>query len=126
MYLRYSRQRELIEKAVKAQVVHPTADDIYAILKTANENISLGTIYRNLNLLAQTGVIKKLSMPSGSDRFDGELYEHYHVLCTECGQLFDVPLVTMTELDASIQEQTGVTPVSHQILIMGICTKCNN
>ncbi len=122
--MRYSKQRELIESAVKNNRIHPTADDIYTMLKPNNPGLSLGTVYRNLNALAEHGVIRKLPMPNGSDRFDGELSEHYHVICSECGKIFDIELSLMSELDEKIKKQTGVTAVSHQLIINGVCEDC--
>ena len=69
--MKYSRQREIILNTVMENPVHPTADMVYSILREENPNISLGTVYRNLNYLAAEGIIRKITMPEGCDRFDG-------------------------------------------------------
>jgi len=122
--LKYSRQRELVLAEVKSSREHPTADMVYAALKADNPSLSLGTVYRNLNLLAQMGQIHKIGMPEGSDRFDGRTDEHYHMLCQKCGRVYDVQLDTLSELDGQIQSQTGFLVHSHDLIVRGVCRAC--
>lgn len=121
---KYSRQRELIEKAVNEHRNHLSADDVYGLLKPENPNLSLGTVYRNLNTLVTQGVIKKVQIPGGCDRFDGETYEHYHVICRDCGQVFDLKIEIPNEINEEIYEQTGVVVTGYQLIIEGICQGC--
>lgn len=123
--MKYSKQRELIEQTVKTNKIHPTADAIYSILKPLHPNLSLGTVYRNLNTLVEIGSLRKLSIPNASDRFDGELHEHYHVICTTCKKIFDVTLSLNDNLDQIIKEKTGVCTTSHDLIIHGVCASCN-
>ena len=122
--MKYSRQRELVLAEVKSSREHPTADMVYAALKADNPSLSLGTVYRNLNLLAQMGQIHKIGMPEGSDRFDGRTDEHYHMLCQKCGRVYDVQLETLSELDGQIQSQTGFLVHSHDLIVRGVCRTC--
>lgn len=122
--MKFSKQRELIKETVVENNIHPTADDVYAMLKPNNPNLSLGTVYRNLTVLADHGIINRLQIPNGSDRFDGQMYEHYHVICNECGKIFDIKLSLLNELDEKIKKETGITAVSHQLIINGICSEC--
>ena len=69
--LKYSRQRESIKEFLRTRKDHPTADVVYENMKLIYPNISLGTVYRNLSLLADLGEIKKLSSFAGADHFDG-------------------------------------------------------
>lgn len=124
--MKYSKQRQLIENAVIMNRIHPTADDVYVMLKPENANLSLGTVYRNLNLLAENGVIKKLSIPNSSDRFDGDLSEHYHIICNECNKVTDVRLCIKDMLDDEVKKQTGVTGLTYQIVASGVCNDCKN
>ena len=75
--LKYSRQRESIIQYLSATHSHPTADMVYMHVKEEFPNISLGTVYRNLNLLADIGEIIKIPTPDGGDRFDGRTDSHY-------------------------------------------------
>lgn len=122
--MKYSKQRELTLNAVRENIIHPTADDVYAILKPENPSISLGTVYRNLNVLVGNGMINKLKMPSGSDRYDGDLKNHYHVVCDKCGKIYDIGFSVVDELDTKIKIITGVTVTWHQLIIVGICEAC--
>ena len=122
--MKYSRQRELVLAEVKSSREHPTADMVYAALKADNPSLSLGTVYRNLNLLAQMGQIHKIGMPEGSDRFDGRTDDHYHMLCQKCGRVYDVQLDTLSELDGQIQSQTGFLVHSHDLIVRGVCRAC--
>lgn len=82
--LKRSKQRESIKKFLISRYDHPTAETVYMNIKEEFPNISLGTVYRNLSLLADIGEIQKLSTGIGPDRFDGNPKPHYHFICKEC------------------------------------------
>ena len=88
--LKYSRQRESIKEFLTGRTDHPTADFVYENMKQIYPNISLGTVYRNLSLLADLGEIQKLSSFGGADRFDARTVPHCHFMCTRCGRVMDV------------------------------------
>ena len=89
---RFSRQRQLILDTVCSLHCHPTADDIYSIVKSRIPGISLGTVYRNLNVLAEEGLIQKIALGKSTERYDSRLDSHYHMICLKCGRVVDVPL----------------------------------
>lgn len=122
---RYSQQRELIFNTVKQNPIHPSADDIYHIVKKDHPTISLGTVYRNLNYLSDNGYILKIQMPNGADRFDARTEEHYHIICKECGQVFDLSCETK-DLKEKIFQQTGVWCTKFNLLAEGICKNCKS
>ncbi|MGL5438998.1 MAG: Fur family transcriptional regulator [Filifactoraceae bacterium] len=121
---KYSKQREEVRKAIMMNKVHPTADEVYSIVRKTNPNISLGTVYRNLNKLAEHGVIRKIEMPNGSDRFDGMMEPHYHVVCTECGNIHDVELSILDNLAEAVRKSTGAKLSSHNLIMYGVCEAC--
>ena len=123
--MKYSKQRELIYQWVVEHPVHPTADTVYEAVRSQAPRISLGTVYRNLNLLAETGALIKIPVSGGSDRFDGRTDCHYHMVCTQCGQGFDVELPELDQLDSVILERTGFSVTDFQILFQGICGGCS-
>ena len=96
--LKYSRQRESIKHFLAETKDHPTADAVYMHVKKEFPNISLGTVYRNLNLLTDIGEAVKIATPDGGDRFDGRVEPHNHFLCKKCGRLLDLDL-DMTRLN---------------------------
>lgn len=119
--LRYSRQRELIYQTLKSSKEHPTAEMIYQILKPANPSLSLGTVYRNLNLLADEGVV--LRMPFTVDRYDADTSEHPHFLCKSCGNLYDLEMAVGAGLDELVNS-LGYQVERHDLTFRGICKKC--
>lgn len=90
--LKYSRQRESIKNFLIDRYDHPTAETVYLGIKEEFPNISLGTVYRNLSLLADIGEILKISTGTGPDRFDGNPNPHYHFFCKECGSVLDLEM----------------------------------
>ena len=90
--LKYSKQRESIKNFLVTRYDHPTAETVYLNIRREFPNISLGTVYRNLNLLAEIGEIQKLSPGIGPDRFDGNPAPHYHFICRHCGCVMDLTL----------------------------------
>ncbi len=121
--MRHSKQRELILKIVRENRIHCTADDVYQLARQEDSTISLGTVYRNLNLLTEQGFLKKLAMPDGGDRYDGGMHEHHHCVCSECGKVCDV-LYPLPGLPEAVEEQTGMLCRGYQMTVLGICETC--
>ncbi len=120
---RYSRQRELIYNAVRGSKEHPTAEMVYQWLKPANPNLSLGTVYRNLNLLAEEGVL--IRMPFPVERYDADIHPHSHFRCRSCGRVFDMKLPYDAEIDAAAGEmEPGFQITGHDLLFSGQCSQC--
>lgn len=120
----YSRQRELILETVLENRVHPTADAVFARLKPDHPELSLATVYRNLNLLAKSGLLIKIPVPGGADHFDGTLEPHYHMICEKCGAMVDIPKEYVPAFDDTVGEKTGCRISGHAILFYGICKNC--
>ena len=124
--LKYSRQRAAIKEYLSYTLEHPTADTVYLHIKEEFPNISLGTVYRNLNLLADMGEIIKISTPDGGDRFDGRIDPHYHVVCQSCGQVFDLKLDEqhIQAVNELANRYFEGTIESHTTLFSGTCKAC--
>ena len=120
---RNSKQRQLVLEAVKARCDHPTADQIYLDVRTQDDKISRGTVYRNLGLLSDEGQISQVRVPS-ADRYDLRQDRHYHLFCTGCGRVFDAPLPYHAEYDAQIGEETGFQVSRHRLVFEGLCSDC--
>ena len=97
--MNYSYQREKIEECVLNSYIHPKAEDVYEDVRKTLPNISLGTVYRNLNNLSKMGRIKKISMPNHCDRFDKTIKDHYHIHCIKCDKLIDVERIVNKPID---------------------------
>lgn len=124
--LKYSRQRASIKEYLMNTHGHPTADTVYLHVKEEFPHISLGTVYRNLNLLADMGEVTKIPTPAGGDRFDGDTHPHYHVVCTSCGKVIDL-MMGEEYIDSVNQEAEKYFDGkinSHKMLFYGTCEEC--
>lgn len=122
--LKYSRQRESIKACLMSRCDHPTADTIYASIREEFPNISLGTVYRNLNLLVDLGEIQKLNCGDGKDHFDADTSPHYHFVCKRCGAVVDIPMPPLSEVDREAEGCLGAVIDSHTIYFYGTCQDC--
>ena len=126
--MRYSRQREMVLDAVMDNKEHPTADQIYKIVRKRDSKISLGTVYRNLNQLSEAGDLLRIPISDGKDRFDYNQRSHYHLQCTKCGSFTDLPQGVNNSIDtllAGIKKQTGMNVNPERIQLEGLCRTCS-
>lgn len=119
--MKYSKQRELIYEQLKSNPIHPTAEEVYLQLKTHHPNISLATVYRNLNKLAESSIIKKIQGLDASDRFDHNTHEHYHFICEKCRRVYDVNLELLSYINDKVKDHNIK---SFDLLLKGICNNC--
>ena len=122
--LKYSRQRESIKASLMNRHDHPTADALYASIREEFPNISLGTVYRNLNQLAENGIIRRIDGLDGSVHFDHNLCKHYHFICTKCNKVYDVAYDIAPDLADKVLAETGLFVESFDISLKGICPNC--
>lgn len=123
--LKYSRQRESIKTCLMGRKDHPTADALYTSIREEFPNISLGTVYRNLNLLVELGEIQKFSCGDGTDHFDFDTSPHYHFVCRHCGKITDIPVVASENLEKSAGEYVDGKIENHTIFFYGTCKSCS-
>lgn len=124
--LKYSRQRESIKACLMARRDHPTADALYTSIRQQFPNISLGTVYRNLNLLVELGEIQKFSCGDGTDHFDYDTSPHYHFICKACGKIVDLSMKTDVNLEKSACEYVDGTIEGHTVFFYGTCANCSS
>lgn len=124
--LKYSRQREAIKSFLASRKDHPTADIVYTHIREDFPNISLGTVYRNLSLLADRGEILKLSCGDGADHFDACTSPHYHFYCRKCQNVFDLklPNINMEEIDIEASQDFDGQIEGHFLYFYGTCRAC--
>jgi len=122
---KYSRQREAIKSYLAQTKEHPTADTVYMNLRPSYPNISLGTVYRNLNLLAEQGEILKINCQDGSDRFDGNPKPHYHFLCNRCGRVLDLEMEAIDHINVIAGAGFKGKIEGHITYFYGVCPDCN-
>lgn len=122
--IKYSRQRECIKQFLVNRYDHPTAETVYLNVKKEFPNISLGTVYRNLSLLAELGEIQKISTGIGPDRFDGNPNPHYHFFCNQCGSVIDLEMDGIDHINIIAANQFDGEIDGHVTYFYGKCGDC--
>ncbi len=120
-----TKQRQLILEAVRSRADHPSADEIYLDVRERDSRISRGTVYRNLSILAESGEITHVKVPS-ADRYDLRREKHYHLFCTRCGAVYDAPMPYQEEYDLSVEAATGFRIQRHRTIFEGLCAGCQS
>ena len=122
--MKYSRQRELILKTLKENCIHPTAEQLYELIRREEPTVSLATVYRNLNLLAENGMVKKIEGLDGTAHFDHQTFDHYHFICAKCNRVFDIPCDIAPDLAQDVEIRTGIRIASYDVSFRGTCKSC--
>ncbi|NLP34232.1 MAG: transcriptional repressor [Clostridiales bacterium] len=123
--LKYSRQREAIKEYLAKTKEHPTADTVYMHIREQYPNISLGTVYRNLNLLVSQGEIIKINCNDSSDRFDGNPEPHYHFICNECNRVMDLEMESIDHINKIAGAGFEGKIEGNVTFFHGLCPDCN-
>lgn len=124
--LRMTRQRQVILEELRKVNTHPSADEIYEMVRKRLPRISLGTIYRNLEILSASGEIQRLELGTSLKRFDGVADDHYHIRCLDCSRVIDAPPGFDVSITHELSESTGFKILGHTLEFIGICPKCLN
>lgn len=122
--MRTSRQREAVLRVIRKTVCHPTAEWVYGEVKREIPGISLGTVYRNLRLLTESGDLSSFEGAGGVSRYDACTSSHYHFRCEQCGALIDVEEPVDQELDRRVAVRTGLEVRCHVLEFRGRCRAC--
>ena len=117
--LKYSKQRESIKNFLVTRYDHPTAETVYLNIRREFPNISLGTVYRNLNLLAEIGEIQKLS-----PGIDGNPAPHYHFICRHCGCVMDLTVSGLDHINILAGQDFDGEIEGHITYFYGTCPSC--
>lgn len=119
-------QRKVILEELSKLKTHPSADQLFELVRKKLPKISLGTIYRNLDYLSEEGIIKKLDSGSGQKRFDYNVNHHYHIRCIKCDRIDDIEIPINHELQRSIIDATDFEIINHNLEFTGICPNCKS
>jgi Fur family ferric uptake transcriptional regulator len=121
-----TKQREVILEELSKVTSHPTADEIYEMVRKKLPRISLGTIYRNLEILSECGLITKMEIGGVQKRFDAVTENHYHIRCIVCGRVDDVDGEVLVNIADRFNDLNGYEVVDHRLELMGICPSCRD
>ena len=123
---RNTRQRQVVLEELRRLPSHPTATELYEITRRRLPKISLGTVYRNLELLTEMGLIRKLETSGSEARFDGNLERHYHVRCVRCGRMDDAHGLPDSPVEERVKSPNGYKILGSRLQFIGICPKCKD
>ncbi len=124
--MRMTAQRKAILDTIRKLKTHPTADELYSIVKQFMPRISLATVYRNLEMLASEGYIKRLNLGGAEQRrYDGNPEHHYHVICLNCGQIGDVYLDEDLDINSHIIHSDEFLINKVHLEFWGLCPDCS-
>lgn len=124
---KHFRKRCAILDCLRQTDCHPSAEWIFRQLKPQIPDLSLGTVYRNLTLFRQQGLIASVGTVGGVERFDGNVQPHTHFVCSCCGGIVDLPQITVPqELSLQASSQTGGEIAGCQLSFTGMCGDCRS
>ncbi len=121
-----TRQRRVLLDELRKTVLHPSADELYDRVRLIMPHISLATVYRNLEILCEAGLIQKVHVGGAQKRFDGNPLQHVHIRCMDCGRVDDLPADVPVDLGAVSSAAGGYRVVGCHIEVTGYCPKCSS
>ncbi|WP_077211025.1 peroxide-responsive transcriptional repressor PerR [Bacillus dakarensis] len=122
--VRITPQRHAILEYLINSMSHPTADDIYKALEGKFPNMSVATVYNNLRVFREVGLVKELTYGDASSRFDFITTNHYHVICEKCGKIVDFHYPGLDEVEQLAAHVTGFNVSHHRMEVYGTCPDC--
>ena len=122
--VRITPQRHAILEFLIQSMIHPTADDIYKALETKFPNMSVATVYNNLRVFREAGLVKELTYGDSSSRFDFVTNDHYHIICDSCGKIVDFHYPGLDEVEQLASHITGFQVNGHRMEVHGTCPTC--
>lgn len=122
--IRVTPQRQAILNFLKQTDTHPTAEEIYEHVRHSFPGISLATVYNTVNLFVELGLVRELTNADRSSRFDGDVSDHYHLVCNKCGSIFDYHGRDLDDIEAEVTRDTGFQVSSRRLDFFGICPNC--
>jgi Fur family ferric uptake transcriptional regulator len=123
--MRMTRQRKIILEELRKVNTHPSADEIYEMVRLRLPRISLGTVYRNLEILSELGEIQKLRLSGALKRFDWDTSKHYHIRCVRCNRVDDAPIAPLNQIEDELYESTVFEIIGHNLEFVGLCPECS-
>ncbi|NHN35348.1 Fur family transcriptional regulator [Paenibacillus agricola] len=122
--VRMTPQRHAILAFLLNTMTHPTADEIYKALAPQYPSMSVATVYNNLKVYIELGLVREMTYGDHSSRFDADMSDHYHALCENCGKLVDFAYKPLNDLEITAGIETGFLIKSHRVEVYGLCTQC--
>ncbi|SFM44819.1 Fur family transcriptional regulator, peroxide stress response regulator [Gracilibacillus orientalis] len=122
--VRITPQRHAVLEFLLNAETHPTADDIYKALEGKFPNMSVATVYNNLRVFREIGLVRELPYGDSSSRFDCNTSKHYHIICDSCGKIVDFHYPSLDEVESLAEQITGFDVSHHRMEVYGVCQEC--
>jgi len=121
-------QKRVIFDALRSSKSHPTADELFSIVRESLPSISLATVYRNLEQMSEAGIIKKIEVAGKQKRFDADLSDHSHFRCRDCGAVYDFEVASMGTVIGRLEGAANhdLSVEGYNLEFFGRCSKCRN
>ena len=123
-FQRKTQQRVVIQEELQKLTSHPTAAELYQLVRRRLPRVSLGTVYRNLELLAQMDLIQKLEISGAEARYDGNPARHAHIRCVRCRRVDDLPELPDDPVGGDSQGMAGYDVLGYRLEFFGVCPTC--
>ena len=121
---RNTKQLSFILDTIKMMPRHFTADDVYEEVKKEYPGLGQATVFRNLNKMAEEGILLRIEVPGGAREYELMAPKHYHAKCMKCGNLFDIEMDYMPNLEKKVKDAHGFQFSGHDIIFTGLCSSC--
>ncbi|MEK3733491.1 MULTISPECIES: Fur family transcriptional regulator [Paenibacillus] len=122
--VRITPQRHAILSYLIESMGHPTADEIYRALEPKFPSMSVATVYNNLKMFIEAGMVRELTYGDNSSRFDANVSEHYHVICEQCGKIEDFSYSSLEDVQRQAEKSTGFEIKGLRMELYGLCKSC--
>ncbi len=120
------QRRLIVQKLLSDEDNHPSAEEIYHMVRSEDPEVGLATVYRTLDLLQRLDIVHKVNFGDGKARYEmrGEQHQHHHLLCTECGLIHEVGEDLLGEVEEKLTARTGFRISDHDVKFYGLCPDC--
>lgn len=122
------QRRAIVNMVFEKKGMHLTAEEIYDLVKIDCPEIGLATVYRTVQLLEQIGLIYKLNLDDGCNRYElvneDEVHQHHHLICTKCGKVIEVEGDLLDSIERKVEEKYKFKVENHSVKFFGICSEC--
>jgi len=119
-------QRRAVLEALKDFKGHPSAEEVYLVVKKKNPRVALGTVYQALSVLEEIGLIEAKHWSESPVRYDLNTEPHHDIRCTRCGEVTEIPGVEFEDFAARIRENTPYEVTNASLVIEGVCPSCQS
>jgi Fur family transcriptional regulator, stress-responsive regulator len=123
--MRVTSQRLLIERALRDNGGHLTAEQVHDLVEPVLPGVTQQTVYSTLALLAELGVARRVSAPGASTRFEAPTDDHHHMVCERCGAIEDLHVKVPVSRAVGASRERGFTPASASVTVLGLCAACS-